>query len=79
MKKTKQLRQLDRQHVGVGTLVMINVPDDHRQAKWNGQKGTIQKLECNYNPIPIVQLHSGKALAVELKHLIYPRQESLFE
>lgn len=77
--KTKALRELDRQHVDKGTLVMVNAPDEMRVSKFNGQKGKIVELNCETNPIPTIELErSGKRLAVELKHLIYPKQASLF-
>lgn len=78
MPKSKQLRELDRQDVGPGTLVKVNVPEDMRAAKFNGQKGEIVKFQCKENPIPIIELHNGPKLAIELKYLIYPKQESLF-
>ena len=76
--KSKALRELDRQDVGPGTVVKVNAPESLRVAKFNGQKGRIVSLKCDANPIPIIELDSGPRLAVELKHLIYPKQSSLF-
>lgn len=80
MKKTKALRDLDQQHVEAGTIVKVNAPENMRVAKFNGEKGHIVELKCGTNPIPVIQLErSGKRLAVELRHLVYPKQSSLFE
>lgn len=76
--KTKALRELANQHVGVGTKIKVNAPDQMGVSKFNGQKGEIIKLDCEYNPIPTIELESGKRLAVELKYLVYPKQSNLF-
>ena len=78
MAKQKALRELERQHVTEGTAVMVQAPESMRVAKFNGRKGHIIELNCGTNPIPTIELHDGTRLAVELKHLVYPKQSSLF-
>jgi len=79
MKNSKQLKELEDKHISEGTQVMIQAPEESKQSKWNGQKGIIKEFNCKWNPIPTVELHNGPSLAVELKHLVIPQQESLFK
>ena len=76
--KSKALQDLKRQDVGPDTLVKVNAPESLRVSKFNGRKGRIVKFHCETNPIPTIELDDGTRLAVELKHLIYPKQSSLF-
>lgn len=76
---TGTLTDLRKSHVDVGTYVMISVPETHRLYKFNGQKGRIYKFTMDVNPYPIIELErTGKRLAVELKHLKFTKQTSIF-
>lgn len=77
-KKSPLITNLERENVKVGTPVRVNVPAEMRASKFNGMTGQILSFACDHNPIPTIKLDNGIELAVELKHLDYFKQSSLF-
>lgn len=64
-----------------GKRVMVEFGEntDHKHyKKYNGKKGFIERIECKWNPIPIVKFDDGKMLPIEGKYLLHLQQVNLF-